>query len=211
MNEFELLLEHKIVAIFRGIGQEQATEAADRLVEAGIRLMEVTMNTEGATDIIRSWRKRYDKDVSIGAGTVLDREMAARAVDAGARFIISPNLDEDVIHFGLERGIEVWPGVMTPTEIVRAWKAGASAVKLFPMKHLGIDYLKEVRAPLDNIPMMATGGVNLDNIGDFLRAGASAVGLGSNLVDKRLIQDGRFDELQQLAARYVAAVREHAL
>lgn len=208
MNEFELLMEHKIVAIFRGLDPDEATAAADRLVEAGIRLMEVTMNTEGAPDIIHSWRRRYGADVSIGAGTVLDREMAELAVAAGARFLISPHLDEELIRFGLERGIEVWPGAMTPTEIVRAWKAGASVIKLFPMKHLGIDYLKEVRAPLDQIPLMATGGVTLDNIGDFIRAGAAAVGLGSHLVDKQLIREARFEELQQKAARFVEAVRQ---
>ncbi|HEX7057004.1 MAG TPA: bifunctional 4-hydroxy-2-oxoglutarate aldolase/2-dehydro-3-deoxy-phosphogluconate aldolase, partial [Bacilli bacterium] len=144
----------------------------------------------------------------IGAGTVLDIEMARQAVAAGAEFLISPNLDEEVIRYGLDHGLDVWPGVMTPTEIVRAWKAGASAVKVFPSGTLGANYIKDIRGPLNHIPLIATGGVNLQNIADYFKAGAVAVGLGGNLVNKTLINSGNFAEIARLASQYVAAARQ---
>jgi 2-dehydro-3-deoxyphosphogluconate aldolase/(4S)-4-hydroxy-2-oxoglutarate aldolase len=131
---------------------------------------------------------------------------AREAAEAGAQFLISPNLDEDVIAFGKEKGISVWPGVMTPTEIVKAVKAGAEAVKLFPMASLGIGYLREIRGPLNDIPILATGGADLHNIGDYLRSGATAVGLGSKLVHMEWIREGRFDLLREQARRFVEAV-----
>ena len=143
----------------------------------------------------------------IGAGTVLDLGQAKEAVAAGAEYIISPNLDEEVVYYGVEKGVDVWPGTMTPTEIVRAYKAGASAVKVFPLASLGVNYLKEIRAPLNHIPMIATGGVNLQNIRSVLDAGAVAVGLGGNLVNKQLIQEGKFDELAKLAQAFVSEAK----
>lgn len=202
----ELLMRHKIVAIFRNIEEQAAHAAASALIEGGIRLMEVTMNTKGATAMIDSWRQQFDSRAAIGAGTVLDVEMAAQAIDAGAQFLISPNLDEAVIAYGAEQGVPVWPGVMTPTEIVKAWKAGAEAVKIFPMASLGLSYLKEIRAPLDRIPMIATGGVDLDNIRDFMAAGACGVGMGSKLLRQDLIQQGDFDGLREHVAQFVQAV-----
>jgi len=206
MDLLQVIEERKIVAIFRGVSGEAADRGAEALLRGGVRVMEVTMNTDGALDILSQWRKRYGGEAFLGAGTVLDLEMAKRAVDAGAQFLISPNLDEDVVRYGVERGVDVFPGVMTPTEIVRAWKAGARAVKLFPMASLGLQYFKEIRAPLDSIPMIVTGGVNLQNISDFIRAGAAGVGLGSNLVDKTMIAEGRFDALEANAKQFVEAV-----
>lgn len=203
-----LLLEHKIVAIIRGLPREQGIPAADALADGGIKFLEVTLNTDGALEMISQLRERFEGRMRIGAGTVLDLSMAKEAVAAGAEYLISPNLDEEVLAYGLERGIEVWPGTMTPTEIVRAWKRGASAVKLFPMASLGIGYLKEIRAPLNHIPMIATGGVNMQNIRAMFEAGAAAVGMGSNLVDKKLIAEGKFDELRELARTYTETVRK---
>lgn len=201
----DALLEHKIIAIFRGITGNAADQAAAALIDGGIRLMEVTMNTDGASTIIGRWCEKFEGRAWIGAGTVLDRSMAEEAAAAGAKFFISPNLDEEVVKFGAERGIAVWPGVMTPTEIVRAWKAGAEAVKVFPMASLGVGYLAEISAPLDHIPMIATGGVDLDNIQDYFRAGACAVGLGSKLVNKAWIRDGEYGRLTEQASRFAAA------
>ncbi|OBR64496.1 2-dehydro-3-deoxyphosphogluconate aldolase [Paenibacillus oryzae] len=202
----ELLIKHKIVAIIRGIQDEHADAAARALIDGGIALMEITMNTDGAADMIYRWRKRFGAEAAIGAGTVTDMATARVAAEAGAQFLISPNLDEDVIAFGKEKGISVWPGVMTPTEIVNAVKAGAEAVKLFPMGTLGIGYLREIRGPLNDIPILATGGADLHNIGDYLRSGATAVGLGSKLVHMEWIRDGRFDLLREQARRFVEAV-----
>jgi len=206
MDLLKVIESQKIVAIFRGVSGEGADRGAEALIRAGIQVLEVTMNTDGALASLSKWRETYEGKAYLGAGTVLDLEMAKEAVAAGAQFLISPNLDEEVVRYGLEQGVDVFPGVMTPTEIVRAWKAGARAVKLFPMGSLGLQYLKDVRAPLDRIPMIVTGGVNLNNIADFIQAGVAGVGLGSNLVDKKLIAEGKYDEIEANARKYVEAV-----
>jgi len=203
----DTLLQEKIVAIFRNIEDRYADQAAEALIAGGIALMEITMNTKGAPAMISRWRDQYGNQAAIGAGTVLDLSMAKEAVAAGAQFLISPNLDEAVIDYGNQNGISVWPGVMTPTEIVRAWKAGAEAVKIFPMGTLGWKYLAEIKAPLDKIPMMATGGVDLDNIGDYFKAGACAVGMGSRLVNMEWVREGRFDLLTERARKFADAVK----
>ncbi|CAM4410112.1 bifunctional 4-hydroxy-2-oxoglutarate aldolase/2-dehydro-3-deoxy-phosphogluconate aldolase [Paenibacillus tarimensis] len=204
----DMLNKHKIVAIFRGYEGEQADLAAQALIDGGIRLIEVTMNSNDALATIGRWRERFGGTARIGAGTVLDVEMAREAVAAGAEYLISPNLDEGVITFGVEQGVSVWPGVMTPTEIVRAWKAGAEAVKIFPMGSLGWKYLAEIKAPLNHIPMLATGGVDLDTIGQYFKAGASAVGMGSKLLNPDWIQSGEWGRLTEQARRFVYAVSE---
>ncbi|MDQ6421178.1 bifunctional 4-hydroxy-2-oxoglutarate aldolase/2-dehydro-3-deoxy-phosphogluconate aldolase [Paenibacillus sp. LHD-117] len=203
----EKLLEHKIVAILRGIGEHEADAAAQALIDGGIRLMEVTMNTDGAAAIIERWRTKFGSAAYIGAGTVLDIGYAERAVAAGAQFLISPNLDEEVIAYGHERGVAVWPGVMTPTEIVKAVKAGANAVKLFPMGTLGTGYLKEIRGPLENVPIMATGGVDLSNIKDYFAAGANAVGMGGKLISMEWVKEGKLDLVTERARQFTEAVR----
>ncbi|REK74672.1 bifunctional 4-hydroxy-2-oxoglutarate aldolase/2-dehydro-3-deoxy-phosphogluconate aldolase [Paenibacillus paeoniae] len=202
------LLKHKIVAILRGIENDKADDTARALLEGGIRMMEITMNTDGAAAMINRWRERFDGEAYVGAGTVIDLDTAKLAVQAGAQFLISPNLDEEVIAFGLERGISVWPGVMTPTEIVKAMKAGAEAVKLFPMGTLGINYLKEIRGPLKEVPILATGGVDLDNIAEYFRSGANGVGLGSKLVHMEWVKDGQFLKVAERARAFTHAVSQ---
>lgn len=206
-NLLQSLSREKIVAIIRGISAESGDRTAKALADGGIVFLEVTLNTDGALGMISRFREQYEGRMCIGAGTVLDLAQAKEAVAAGAEYIISPNLDEEVVHYGVEKGLEVWPGTMTPTEMVRAYKAGASAVKVFPMGALGVNYLKEVRAPLNHIPMIGTGGVNLSNIRTVLEAGAIAVGLGGNLVDKQLVKEGKFEELTKLAQAFVAEVK----
>ncbi|SFJ47868.1 2-dehydro-3-deoxyphosphogluconate aldolase / (4S)-4-hydroxy-2-oxoglutarate aldolase [Paenibacillus sp. UNC496MF] len=207
LNLLQALYEEKIIAIIRGIPEEAGDATAKALADGGIVFLEVTLNTDGALGMIARFREQYAGRMRIGAGTVLDLGQAKEAVAAGAEYIISPNLDEEVIAYGLEHGVDVWPGTMTPTEIVRAFKAGATAVKLFPLGSLGVNYLKEIRAPLNHIPIIATGGVNLQNIRGVLDAGAAAVGLGGNLVDKQLVKDGKFEELTKLAKAFTAAAK----
>jgi 2-dehydro-3-deoxyphosphogluconate aldolase/(4S)-4-hydroxy-2-oxoglutarate aldolase len=202
-----LLEQHKLIAIIRGVSGDDADRTLEALAEGGIRLIEVTMNTEGATDAIRRAVRRFGDQVSIGAGTVLDEEMARAALDAGAQYLISPNVDEGMIAYALKQGVPVWPGAMTPTEIVRAWKLGAGAVKVFPSGSLGLAYIKEIRAPLSHIPMIATGGVSLDNVTAFLEAGVVGVGIGGNLVDRKRIAAGKFDEIRDLAEQFVRKVK----
>jgi len=202
------LMSSRLVAIVRGIKREEARAAGAGLAAGGVKLMEVTMNTAGALDIMQDWRSAYDGQAYVGAGTVLNVNMAKEAVSAGAQFLISPNVDMNVISFALERGIDIWPGAMTPTEIAAAFYAGAEVVKLFPMASLGLGYLREIQGPLNHIPLIATGGVTLGNIADYFEAGASAVGIGSSLLPKDALAKGNTEEIAECAARFVqAAVR----
>lgn len=208
-NLLEQLEQWKIIAIMRGITGEQADRTIAALAEGGVRFVEATMNTKDATGMIAKWRETYDGRLWIGAGTVLDAEMAKEAVAAGAQFLVCPNTDPEVIAYAREAQIGVFPGALTPTEIVQAWKLGATAVKLFPSKSLGIDYFREVRAPLDRIRLIPTGGISLANIEDFLKAGAFAFGIGGGLADKAAIAAGRFDAIRDAAAAYAEKVRQY--
>ncbi|MDB5054238.1 MAG: ketohydroxyglutarate aldolase [Bacilli bacterium] len=203
----EQLAKEKLISIIRGIPSQAVDATSQALADGGIIFLEVTLNTEGALDIIERIKNTHGKRMRIGAGTVLNLAMAKEAASVGAEYFLTPNLNEEVIHYGLEQGIEVWSGAMTPTEIVRAHEAGASAVKIFPLGTLGISYLREIRAPLNHIPMIATGGVDLHNIDDFLNAGAMAVGLGSKLVDQKAIQQGDYALIEQNARAFVDKIR----
>ncbi|OAB47880.1 bifunctional 4-hydroxy-2-oxoglutarate aldolase/2-dehydro-3-deoxy-phosphogluconate aldolase [Paenibacillus antarcticus] len=207
MDFMESLKETKIIAIVRGIPEDKADAAAEALWEGGIRFLEVTMNTPGALNIIRRWRDRFDGRVNIGAGTVLDADFAAEAIKAGAEFLITPNTDEDTIKHAVNAGISIVPGAMTPTEIVQAWKFGAQAVKVFPSGTLGPSFIKELQGPLSHIPMVATGGVTLDNMSIYAASGAYAFGLGGSLVNLSWIEAGEYDRLKEHAASYVAAAK----
>lgn len=204
LNELQT---HRMIAIIRGLSESQAGQAADALLDGGIRFLEVTSNTNGWQTMIETWRQRYSGKMRIGAGTVLDLGMAKEAYAAGAEFLVTPNTDKAVIEFATSKGMAIFPGAMTPTEIVEAWKAGATAVKLFPMSSLGLAYFKEVRAPLDSIRLVPTGGIHLGNIQDYVRAGAFALGLGSSLVNKEAIAAGRYSELTDTAKAMVQAIQ----
>jgi 2-dehydro-3-deoxyphosphogluconate aldolase/(4S)-4-hydroxy-2-oxoglutarate aldolase len=203
------LKKEKIMAMIRGLPPAKTDQTVDALAKGGIRFIEVTTNTEGAYALVSRWRKEYGNDLFIGVGTVLDVSMAKQAIDAGAQFLVSPNLDTEVIEYGIGHQIDVYPGVMTPTEIVKASKAGARAVKVFPMGSLGgASYLREIRAPLDHIPMIASGSVGLHNIREVIAAGAFAVGMGGNLVNKQLIEAGNYAAITKLARECVDAITE---
>ncbi|CAI6084530.1 KHG/KDPG aldolase [Paenibacillus sp. JJ-100] len=207
MNLTEILLESRLVAIVRGISREAAVTAGHGMTNGGIRLMEVTLNTPNAHQIIADWRERHEGQAYIGAGTVLNVSMAKEAVAAGAQFLVSPNVDLSVIEYAVEHGIEIWPGAMTPTEIVAAYEAGAKAVKLFPMASLGIPYLREIKAPLDHIPILATGGATLENMDSYYAAGAAAVGLGSALLPKEALATGDTSKIAAQAKAFVEAAK----
>ncbi|MEC0090269.1 bifunctional 4-hydroxy-2-oxoglutarate aldolase/2-dehydro-3-deoxy-phosphogluconate aldolase [Paenibacillus macquariensis] len=207
MDFMESLKETKIIAIVRGIPEDKADAAVEALWEGGVRFLEVTMNTPGALNIIRRWRDRFDGRVNIGAGTVIDADLASAAIKAGAEFLITPNTDEDTIKHAVNAGIPIVPGAMTPTEIVQAWKFGAQAVKVFPSGTLGASYIKELQGPLSHIPMVATGGVTLDNMATYVASGAYAFGLGGSLVNLSWIEAGEYERLKEHAASYVAAAR----
>jgi 2-dehydro-3-deoxyphosphogluconate aldolase/(4S)-4-hydroxy-2-oxoglutarate aldolase len=203
-----LLEKEKVVAIIRGIPDGSGEQTAKALLAGGVSFLEITLNTNGALNMIDELKGKLGEQMRIGAGTVLNLKMAKEAVQAGAEYLISPNLDEAVLAYGLEQGVDVWPGTLTPTEIVRAYELGATAVKVFPIGSMGMKYIKDIRGPLNHIPMMVTGGVNLDNMKEVLGYGAMAVGLGGNLVNNSLIQKGDFEEITKLAKAYTELAKE---
>lgn len=178
----------KLVPVVRADSSESAVRMASALVAGGLDVLEITMTVPGAVDTIRELAGR--QGVLIGAGTVLDAATAERCIEAGARFVVSPALDVETVRLCGRLGVAVAPGALTPTEIVAAHRAGGDVVKVFPCDALGgAAYLRSLRAPLPDIPLMPTGGATLDTVGDYLAAGAVAVGVGSALVDPKLSPD----------------------
>ncbi|KIL39091.1 2-dehydro-3-deoxyphosphogluconate aldolase [Gordoniibacillus kamchatkensis] len=201
----EELKRTRIVVIVRGLEPEHMTGLAEALYEGGIRVMEVTLNTPGALEAIGELQDKLGDRMYIGAGTVLDTEDAERALAVGASFLVTPNMEEDVIRLAAARGVPIFPGAMTPTEVVKAWRAGATAVKLFPSASLGLGYIKELQGPLGHIPMIAVGGVKEDNIRQFMDAGCYAVGIGGSLVRLDDIRSGRLHVITDKARRLLTA------
>jgi 2-dehydro-3-deoxyphosphogluconate aldolase/(4S)-4-hydroxy-2-oxoglutarate aldolase len=196
-----------LIAILRHTEASLANATASALLDAGIDVVEVTLNTRGALDMLATLTRSFADRLVVGAGTVMSAEAADEAIAAGARLIVCPHLDEAIVRRAVDRNVAIVPGGFTPTEIVRAWNAGASFVKVFPAGPVGPRYIRDVLAPLSQIPLVPTGGVSLDNAMDFIRAGASALGLGSALVDPKVVAAGRFDELTLTARAFVAAVK----
>lgn len=207
------ITEQKIVAIARGVRPEQMADTAEALYRGGIRSLEITFNQASDTGIvdtaesIRLAKKLLGDRMRIGAGTVMTIAQAEAAQEAGADFALAPNTDPKVIRRIVELGMAAVPGAFTPSEIATAYEAGADIVKLFPAGNLGIDYVKAIRGPINHIPLMAVGGVNLDNTLDFLNNGFTSVGIGSNIVSLPLIQAEKWEELEALAAKYAELVK----
>lgn len=185
-----------IVGIVRGVATDVMQDIAKAYVGAGLHTIEITMNTPDAAQMISMLRSEFDQ-LNVGAGTVCTMEDYEKAVAAGAQFMVAPIIDETVIKTAVMQGIPVFPGAYTPTEIYRAWRLGASAVKIFPATQLGVQFIKDVAAPLNNIKLLPTGGVTLENIKSFFEAGVVGVGMGSSLFDKRLIQERDFKGLAE--------------
>jgi 2-dehydro-3-deoxyphosphogluconate aldolase / (4S)-4-hydroxy-2-oxoglutarate aldolase len=181
MTSLEQIHRYRIVAILRGCAPERVPEIAAALAEGGIRLLEITLNSGGALDIIRRLAVTMGDRLLIGAGTVLSAAEAESAVDAGAKFVLSPCLDADTIRVTKGLGAVSIPGAFTATEILTAWRSGADIVKVFPAS-AGAQYFRDLRGPLPQVPLMPTGGVSLQNIREFHAAGAVAFGIGSALV-----------------------------
>jgi 2-dehydro-3-deoxyphosphogluconate aldolase/(4S)-4-hydroxy-2-oxoglutarate aldolase len=198
---------HGVVAIIRMKEPDRLRAVIDALAAGGLRAIEVTMTVPGAIDLIAQIAPTLPPDFLFGAGTVLDADTAGRAIDAGARFIVSPVFRAAVIDACHRRDVPAMPGCLTPTEILDAWDAGADIVKVFPATTLGPGYLKDVRAPLPQVKLMPTGGVTIDNAGDWIEAGAVAVGVGSALVDNQAIAAAHYHRLEENARRILANVR----
>ena len=196
----------RVVAVIRMKDAGRLREVVDAIAAGGVRAIEVTMTVPGAVDLIRALAPALPGDILLGAGTVTDAATARAVIDAGARYVVSPVFRPEVIAACHERDVAVAPGCFTPTEILDAHDRGADIIKVFPATALGPQYIKDVRAPLPQVKLMPTGGVTLDNAGDWIRAGAVAVGVGSALVDTRAIEEGRLEVLTANARRIVASV-----
>jgi len=196
-----------IVPVIRARSPEEALRAIAAIQAGGVPIIEITMTVPGAVDLIAEVT-RDARDALVGAGTVLEPETARACVEAGARFVVSPALNLDTIAACREMGTAVLPGALTPTEVVAAWRAGADLVKVFPAGAVGGPaYIKALKAPLPQIELVPTGGVNLQTAGDFLRAGAFALGVGADLVDLGALRRGEDEALAERARRFVEVVR----
>jgi 2-dehydro-3-deoxyphosphogluconate aldolase / (4S)-4-hydroxy-2-oxoglutarate aldolase len=196
-----------VVAVIRMKEPDRLREVVDALASGGVRALEVTMTVPRAVDLIRQIAPTLPGGFLLGAGTVVDAETATRVIDAGAQFVVSPVFRSAVIDAAHQRDVPAMPGCMTPTEILAAWDAGADVVKVFPATGLGPGFLKDVRGPLPHVKLMPTGGVTLDNAGDWIRAGAVAVGVGTALLDASAIANGHYEVLTANARRIIDNVR----
>ncbi len=203
-----LIRETGIIAIMRAAHADPLLAAADAIRAGGVRAIEVTLTTPGALGVIESAVRRYGVEVLFGAGSVLDAETARAAILAGARFVVAPTLNLEVIALCNRYGVPVLPGCFTPTEMLTAWEAGADMVKLFPAEIGGPALIKAIRAPLPQLEIVPVGGVDLTNAAAFIRSGAAALGVGSSLVNQKLLDAGDMAELTRRAAAFVDEVRK---
>ena len=197
-----------VIAIMRAQSSAQLIAAADAIKAGGVRAIEVTMTTPGALDVIAEATRRYGDDVLFGAGSVLDPETARAAILAGAGFVVAPTLSVPVVALCNRYSIPVMPGIFTPTEALTAWEAGADMVKLFPASVGGPAMIKAIRAPLPQLDIVPVGGVNLETAVPFIKNGAAALGVGSSLVNQRLLDAGDMDELTRRAEAFIQKVQE---
>ena len=198
-----------LIPIVRAASAKQAQQAAEAVCAGGIPIVEITMTVPGAVDLITQLAKTVGNEILIGAGTVLDAQTAQRCIDAGAEFIVSPGFDAETIQHVKRLGKLMAAGALTPTEVVNAWKAGSDFVKIFPCGTVGgAKYIKALKAPLPQIPMIPTGGVNLETAADLIRAGAEALGVGAELVSAAALQSGNTKEITEMARKFAAIVRQ---
>lgn len=198
-----------IIPVVRAQSAEEAMMAIDAIREGGISILEITMTVPGAVGVIEEISNRYGNEALVGAGTVLDGETARACISAGARFVVSPSFNPETVAVCRERGVAVMPGALTPTEVVQAWTAGADFVKVFPAGAVGgASYIKALKAPLPQIELIPTGGVSLKTAADFIKAGASALGVGADLVDLKAIREGQQKLITERARQFVRIVQE---
>ena len=196
--------ESGVVAVIRLKDSQKLAKVIEAVRQGGVKCIEITMTVPGAVEIIRTLASTMPKDVLIGAGTVTDAKTAEDVIKAGAQFIVSPILNLDVIGTCKKNNIACMPGCYTPTEIFTGWDAGADVIKIFPATTLGPKYFKDIAGPFPHIKMMPTGGVTIDNVGEWIAAGAVAVGIGSDLLDKKAIEEERYEVLTERAAKMYA-------
>lgn len=207
MSIIEKILEHKIVAIVRLDNYDQAIAVARALVAGGITVLEFTLTGRGAIEAVTMVRKNLGDAVTVGVGSVLKPDEATAAIDAGAQFVVTPALRKQVIAACVNRQTPIMCGGFTPTELLDAYEAGSELVKFFPAQQGGPRYLKDILAPLPFLKIVPTGGVSAENASEYLAAGAVALGIGGNLVSKKAVAAGKFEDITSAARSIVAAVR----
>jgi 2-dehydro-3-deoxyphosphogluconate aldolase/(4S)-4-hydroxy-2-oxoglutarate aldolase len=207
-EKIELILQTGIIAIMRTKSSGQLIAAAEAIRQGGVQVIEVTMNTPGALDVIGAAGKRFGSDVLFGAGTVLDPETAKAAIQAGAEFIVAPTFNPEVVELCKRLNIPVMPGCYTPTEMLAAWEAGADFVKLFPADAGGPAMVKAILAPLPQLRIIPVGGVDINNAAAFIHSGAVALGVGSSLINQKILESADFPELTRRAAAFIDQVRK---
>ncbi|MEO8657807.1 MAG: bifunctional 4-hydroxy-2-oxoglutarate aldolase/2-dehydro-3-deoxy-phosphogluconate aldolase [Bryobacteraceae bacterium] len=201
------ILDIGIVPVVRTNSAESAILAIEAIYRGGIRAAEITMTVPGAIRALEKVADKFGDKIVLGAGTVLDPETARACMLAGAEFFVTPSLNVKTIEMARRYSKAIMPGALTPTEVLTAWEAGADIVKVFPCGNMGgAKYIKALKGPFPQIEMCPTGGVNLETAGDFLKAGACAVAIGGELVDAKLIKEGRYDQIEERARQYLAVI-----
>ena len=203
------IAEIGVVPVVRASSSREALIAAEAVCQGGIPIVEITMTVPGAVEVIRELRKSSASEVLIGAGTVLDPETARRCLDAGAQFLVSPGLNLQTVELAVREKILIMAGALTPTEVITAWNAGSDFVKIFPCGQVGgAKYIKALRGPLPQIPLVPTGGVNLNTAAEFIEAGAAALGIGGELVQAEALKSGKSQIIADNARKFVEIVKQ---
>jgi len=203
------IIESGVTAVLRGIDEDDIVPAAEAIYEGGVTSIEVTADATRCSDMIAAVDRALEEtDAVVGAGTVMDAAAARNVIEAGAEFVLAPNLDTDVLDVCNREGVVAIPGVMTPTEAAQAMEAGADILKMFPASTVGPGHIGALQGPLGDVPIMPTGGVSTENVGEYFEAGAVGVGAGSALVDYDAIDRGDWDGVRESAAEFVAAVED---
>lgn len=206
-SRLELIKESGIVAIIRGIERKKILKVTNALLDGGIKCIEVTFNTPGAEKIIEDIKKEFGSNALVGAGTITDEETAEIAHKAGAEFILSPSLHKEIIHYCKRNELVSIPGAYTPTEIVMADKWGADIVKFFPAGAVDSKFIKLLNGPLDNVDIMAVGGIHLENVEDYIKNGCIGVGVGSSLVNRKHIENDEYNLVTDLAKAFMEKIK----
>ena len=203
----ELFNKAPIVGIIRNLSLEELKQILPIYREAGLTTIEITMNTPGAEEMIRYAVDNENDGLNIGAGTVCTKEDLENALEAGAQFIVTPVINKKIIKSCAKKSIPIFPGGYTPTELYNAWSYGATMVKIYPATSLGPEYIKDLKAPLEKLKVLPTGGISLENMNDFLKAGADGLGIGSQLFDKKMIAEKDWTGLKSYFEKFVANLK----
>jgi 2-dehydro-3-deoxyphosphogluconate aldolase/(4S)-4-hydroxy-2-oxoglutarate aldolase len=197
------IIDNGVVAVVRTKHPDKLIKIIEAIYEGGIKCIEITMTVPNALNMITQVRKSVSSEILVGVGSVLDSDTAQKAIDAGAKFVVSPIYNNEILSISHKNNVPVMPGCFTPTEIFNAQKAGADIIKVFPADVLGMRFFKSIKAPMPNLKIMPTGGVTLDNAGDWIKSGACAVGIGSALLDEKAIKENNYSKLTENAKRII--------